>query len=160
MVSLEDWAWTANIEADDVIDVSTTVKTFEKLSFVNASGDTSIGFGQQMISYPIQGADIREFLSRAKNSFSKSSDASLSSFKFSFLPNAPELVSVSSRAITTTGTGVAVFAVFGLNTSVLISSKDFGASEVALRASRQVAGEVVSLCATLPDGVIERLAKD
>ena len=47
--------------------------------------------------------------------------------------------------ITTTGMGVAVYAVFGLNTRVLISSKDFGVVEVAFKASRHVAGDVVSL---------------
>lgn len=57
---------------------------------------------------------VREFLSREKNSVNRSSEARRNSFRLSFLPIAPELVSVSSRAITTTGTGVAVFAVFGL----------------------------------------------
>jgi hypothetical protein len=104
--------------------------------------------------------DIREFLSSEKNSFKISSEASLSSFRFNFLPKAPEFVSVSSRATTTTGTTVAVFAVFGLNTSVLISSKDFGAEDVPCKVSRQVAGEVVSLWDTLPDGLIEMLDRD
>jgi len=89
--------------------------------------------------------DIREFLSSEKNSFKISSEASLSSFRFNFLPKAPEFVSVSSRATTTTGTTVAVFAVFGLNTSVLISSNDFGVEDVSFKVSRQVAGDVVSL---------------
>jgi hypothetical protein len=55
---------------------------------------------------------------------------------------------------------VAVFAVFGLNTSVLISSKDFGAEDVAFKAARQVAGEVVSLWDTFADGFIDSSDRD
>lgn len=99
-------------------------------------------------------------MSREKNSFSRSSEASLSSFRFSFLPKAPELVSVSSLAITTTGTTAAVFAVFGLNTSVLISSNDFGVEDVSFNVSRQVAGDVVSLWDTLADGFIASADRD
>lgn len=58
--------------------------------------------------------DVHESLSREKNSVRRSAEANLSSFKFRAFPIAPELVSVASRAITTTGTGVAVFAVLGL----------------------------------------------
>ena len=64
---------------------------------------------------------LQESLSSWKNSVRRSGDAKRSSFRFNFLPKAPEFVSVSSRAITTTGTGVADFAVLGLNTSVLVS---------------------------------------
>ena len=77
---------------------------------------------------------------------SRSSDASRSSFKFSFFPIAPEFVSVSSLAMTTTGTGVAVLAVLGLYTSVLMSSNEAGADPEASRASFQLAGDVVSTC--------------
>lgn len=87
----------------------------------------------------------REFLSREKNSVKRSSDANLSSFKFNFFPRAPELVSVPSRATTTTGMGVAAFAVLGLYTRVLMSSKDFGAVESATNSSFHVAGEFVGL---------------
>lgn len=90
----------------------------------------------------------------------RSSDASLSSFRFSFLPNAPELVSVSSRAITTTGTVAAVLAVLGLKTMVLMSSKDVGAEGDAFMASRQLAGEDVSAWVTVAVGVMESPAKD
>lgn len=62
--------------------------------------------------------------------------------------------------MTTTGITVAVFAVFGLNTSVLINSKDFGAEEVACNASRQVAGDAVSLWDTLPKGIIDSRVRD
>lgn len=65
--------------------------------------------------------DLHESLSREKNSVRISSEASLSSLRLSFFPMAEELVSVSSRAMTTTGTVVADFAVFGLNTRVFIS---------------------------------------
>ena len=47
----------------------------------------------------------------------KSSDANRNSFKLRNFPIAPELVSVDSWAITRTGVGVAVLAVFGLNRS-------------------------------------------
>jgi hypothetical protein len=53
-------------------------------------------------------------LSRLKNSVRRSSEASLSSLRLRAFPMPDELVSVWSRATTTTGTGVAVFAVFGL----------------------------------------------
>lgn len=46
--------------------------------------------------------------------------------------------------MTTTGTGVAVLAVFGLYTRVLMSSKEAGADPEAIRASFHVAGEDVS----------------
>jgi len=55
---------------------------------------------------------------------------------------------------------VAVLAVLGLKTSVLISSKYFGAEAVEFKASRQVAGEVVSLWDTFPDGFIESPDRD
>lgn len=58
--------------------------------------------------------DVRESLSSAKNSVNRSPAANRSSFKFNFFPIAPELVSVASRAMTTTGMGVAVLAVLGL----------------------------------------------
>lgn len=58
--------------------------------------------------------NLHEFLSSEKNSVSRSSEAKRNSFKLSFFPIAAEFVSVSSRAITTTGMGVAVFAVLGL----------------------------------------------
>ena len=105
-------------------------------------------------------SNVREFLSTEKNSLRRSSDASLSSLRFSFLPNALELVSVSSRAMTTTGTVVAVLAVLGLKTRVLMSSKDFGAEGEAIMASRQVAGEDVSACVMVAEGVMDRPARD
>ena len=58
--------------------------------------------------------DVHESLSSEKNSVSRSSEAKRSSFELSFFPMAVEFMTVSSRAITTTGTGVTVFAVFGL----------------------------------------------
>ena len=51
----------------------------------------------------------------------RSSEASRSSFRFKSLPIAPELVSVDSWAMTRTGVGVAVLAVFGLNRSCCVS---------------------------------------
>ena len=99
---------------------------------------------------------VREFLSRAKNSDNRSSEARRSSLRLSFLPNAPEAVSVSSRAITTTGTGVAFFAVLGLKTMVLINWKDFGEDVSADNASFQDAGEFVALWETAAVGLIER----
>jgi hypothetical protein len=86
--------------------------------------------------------NARESLSREKNSVNRSPEANRNSFKFNFFPNAVEFVSVSSRAMTTTGTGVAVFAVLGLNTSVLVSSKLLGVPLVACNASRHDAGDV------------------
>lgn len=97
----------------------------------------------------------REFLSSAKNSFSRSSDARRRSFRFRTLPSAPEGTSDVSRVIKNTGTGVAVFAVLGLYTSVLVSSKGFGADELASRASRQVFGEFVGACETVAAGEME-----
>ena len=75
--------------------------------------------------------DARESLSREKNSDSRSSEARRSSFRLSFLPSEDELVSVSSRATTTTGTGVELFAVLGLNTRTLSSSNSLGARGAA-----------------------------
>ena len=102
--------------------------------------------------------NARESLSSEKNSVKRSPEANLSSFKFNFLPKAVELVSVSSRAMTTTGTGVADFAVFGLNTSVLVSSKLLGVPLAACNASRHAAGDVCVACDTVAAGVIERPA--
>lgn len=62
--------------------------------------------------------------------------------------------------MTITGTGVAVFAVLGLNTSVFISSKDAGDAGVAFSASSHVAGELVSLCDTDPEGLRDIAARD
>lgn len=76
------------------------------------------------------------------------------------MPNASELVSVSSRAITTTGMVIAVFAVFGLNTSVLMSSKDSGAEGAAVIASRQFVGEEVSACEINAEMVMDSSARD
>ena len=87
---------------------------------------------------------------------SKSSEARRSSFKFNFFPIAPEFVSVSSRAITTTGTGVAVFAVFGLYTRVFMSSKGAGADPEAIRVSFHVAGEVVSAWLRVVEGLMDK----
>ena len=104
--------------------------------------------------------DSREFLSREKNSFSRSSDARRRSLRFKVLPNTPDGTSVVSRAITKTGTGVAVLAVLGLYTSVLISSKSFGALELASRASRQEAGEFVAACDTVAVGEMESFERE
>ena len=100
---------------------------------------------------------VHEFLSSEKKSLSKSSEAKRSSFKLSFFPIAVEFVSVSSRAITTTGTGATVFAVLGLKINVLIVSKDFGADPEAIRTSFHVAAELVSACKMVAVGLIERL---
>jgi len=102
---------------------------------------------------------VRESLSREKNSDSSSSEARRSSFRLSFFPSEDELVSVASRATTTTGTGVALFAVLGLNTSTLSSSNSFGALGVACSASLHAAGDVAGACSTTWEGVIERAAK-
>ena len=83
-------------------------------------------------------------MSNAKNSVNKSAGARRKSFKLNFLPKAVEFVSVSSRAMTTTGTGDAVLAVLGLKTSVFVSSNDFGAFSDAKSASRQAAGDVAA----------------
>lgn len=83
------------------------------------------------------------------------------SFRSSFFAKAPELVSVSSRAMTITGSDVAIafFAALVLKTSILISSKDFGDCGFAVKAARQEAGESVSLCTTDSVGLIERAAR-
>lgn len=88
--------------------------------------------------------NIRESLSREKNSARSSSEAKRSSFRFSFFASAEELISASSRAITTTGIGTADFAVLGLKTSVFNNTKSFGTDVFAFNASDQVAGEVVA----------------
>ena len=41
-----------------------------------------------------------------------------------------------------------------------MSSKDLGAEELASRASRHEAGELVAACETVAAGVIDRLARD
>ena len=51
-------------------------------------------------------------------------------------------------------------AVLGLYTSVLISSKGLGASELASRASRQDWGEFVGACETVAAGEIESFESD
>lgn len=53
---------------------------------------------------------------------------------------------------------MAVFAVLGLYTSVLMSSNEAGADPEAIRASFQVAGEVVSACETVAVGFMESAA--
>lgn len=58
----------------------------------------------------------------------RSSEASRSSFRLRSLPIAPELVSVVSWAMTRTGVGVAVLAVFGLNRSYCVSFDLFSTS--------------------------------
>ena len=72
----------------------------------------------------------------------------------------PEGTSEPSRAIKNTGTGVAVFAVLGLYTRVLISSKPCGADPLASRASRQDCGELVGPCETVAAGVMESFERD
>ncbi len=101
----------------------------------------------------------REFLSRAKNSVRRSSEASLSSLWPRAFPMADELVSVSSRATTTTGTGVAVFAVFGLYTRVLISWKSLGDAGLAARASLHAWGEFACSWSRVAMGLIAELAR-
>lgn len=64
---------------------------------------------------------------------------------------AVELVSDASRAMRTTGTGVAVLAVLGLYTRVLISSKSAGALGEEVMAARHAAGEVVGSCESALD---------
>lgn len=112
-VALDDSAWIANVDEEDAIDESITVTTFENVWVVNESTDTDRPCKSAWLHSTIRD-NIQEFLSSAKKSESRSSDANLSSFKLSFFPSADELVSVSSRAMTTTGTGVADFAVLGL----------------------------------------------
>ena len=73
-------------------------------------------------------------------------------------------MSVSSLAITTTGTGVAVFAVLGLKTSVLVSLYDDGtAAEVDAgapsRAALQLAGSLVAAWMREPFGSMESAAR-
>lgn len=87
--------------------------------------------------------DSREFLSREKNSVKTSSEANLNSFKFNFLANAFDGVSVFSLAIRTKGTVVAFLAVLGLNTRVFIKSKDWGVEASGVRACLQASGEFV-----------------
>ena len=114
IVSLEEFAWMANTADEDAIDGSTTVTTFGNVNSVRESGDTTSKTKKTEPKPQEVVAHAQEFLSSAKNSLSRSSDASRSSFKFSAFPMAPEFVSVSSRAMTTTGMVVAVLAVFGL----------------------------------------------
>jgi hypothetical protein len=90
--------------------------------------------------------DSHESLSREKNSDNRSSEARRSSFKLSFLPNEDELVSVSSRATTTTGIGVALFAVLGLNTRTLSNSNSFGVLGTFRSASFHAVGDVAEAC--------------
>ena len=73
-------------------------------------------------------------------------------------------MSVSSLAITTTGTGVAVFAVLGLKTSVLVILYDEGtAAEVdagaPARAAFQLAGSRAAAWTREPLGSMERAAR-
>src|ERR1700679_1351926 len=103
--------------------------------------------------------NVRESLSREKNSDSRPSEARRSSFRLSFLPSKDELVSVLSRAITTTGTGVALFGVLGLNTRTLSNSNSFGVLGTLCSASLHVAGDVAEACWTVSEGVIERAAR-
>ncbi len=156
IVELDEEACSANREDDDAIEASRTVKTFGNDLDVKARGET--GQYQHVRGGLETDCDSREFLSKEKNSFSRSSLAKRSSFKFNFFPNAPEFVSVSSRAMTMTGTGVADLAVFGLKTRVLMSSNDSGVPVVELRASRQAAGESVSRCVTV--ALMDKAAKD
>lgn len=107
----------------------------------------------------MMGENVRSSLSREKNSDSRSSEARRSSFRLSFLPSKDELVSVSSRVTTTTGTGVAVFAVLGLNTRTLSSSNSFGVPGAACNASFHAAADVADACLTVPEGVIDRAAR-
>jgi len=146
----------AKMDEEEAIEESRTVTTLENTDSVMERGDTAKKIIFLMTSKVDQKNNIREFLSNEKNSVSKSSEANRSSFKLSFFPMAPELVSVSLRAITTTGTAVAVFAVFGLYTKVLMSSNDFGADPEAVRASFHSAGELVSAWVTVAVGFMAR----
>ena len=95
----------------------------------------------------------------------RSSPANLSSFWLTLLPKAVEfLVSVSSLAITTIGTGVAVFAVLGLNMSVLVSLYDEGTAALVdagapSRAVFQLAGSQAAAWTREPFGSMERAAR-
>ena len=159
-VEFEEHAWMANVAEEDAMEASITVTTLEKVSLFNAKRDTAIDGYQALPRTPNRSGNAREFLSSPKNSVRRSSEAKRSSLRLSFFPRAEELVSVSSRAMTTTGTGVAVFAVFGLYTRVLINSNDSGTELVASKASRQDAGELVSAWDTVAVGVIERDARE
>lgn len=155
-MELDEEACSANREDDVAIEASRTVKTFGKDLDVKARGET--GQDQHARGDLELNRDSREFLSKEKKSFNRSSLAKRSSFKFNFFPNAPEFVSVSSRATTTTGTGVVDLAVFGLKTRVLMSSNDSGVLVVEVRASRHAAGESASRCVTV--ALMDKAAKD
>ena len=100
--------------------------------------------------------NIHESLSSAKNSFRRSSEASRKSLSLSSLLRATEFISVSSRATTTTGTGVAFLAVLGLKTRVFVSSKVWGADGFAVeRLDRHFAGESETACDTTECGVTD-----
>ena len=83
----------------------------------------------------------------------------------SLLPSAAEfLVSVSSHAMTTMGTGVAVFAVLGLKMSVLVSLYDSGTAAFVdagarSRAAFQLAGSQAAGWTREPLGSMERAAR-
>lgn len=106
---------------EDARDESMTVTTLGNEVVSSARGETGIWLINE-IDFNVFHVYLLESLSSEKNSVKSSAGARRNSFKLSFLPNAPEFVSVSSRAITTTGTGVAVLAVLGLKTKVFTSS--------------------------------------
>ena len=68
-------------------------------------------------------------------------------------------VSVVSRAMTTTGTGVAPFAVLGLNTRTLSSSNSFEPRSAVCSASFHSVGDDVDACSTVSEGVMDRAAR-
>ena len=114
-VELEESAWRANMSDDNTMEASITVTTLENVSLLNAKRETAIDGAGDIEAH--RSENPREFLSSPKNSVRRSSEARRSSLILVFfLPRAEELVSVSSRAMTTTGSVVAILAVslFGL----------------------------------------------
>ena len=105
------------------------------------------------------GRNLHESLSREKNSDSRSSEARRRSFRLRCLASEEELVSVVSRATTTTGTEVAPFAVLGLNTRNLSSSNSFGAPGAVCSAPFHSAGDDADACSTVLEGVMDRAAR-
>lgn len=150
-------AWTANIEFDDASEASRIVWTLGKVVELSAMGETKKIDGEKIAKMHVE--NVREFLSSEKNSVKRSSEANLNSFRFNFLPRAPDEVSVLSLTITTIGIVVADFAVLGLNTSVFISSNDLGAEDSEANACLQVSGESVLVWDTEAAGLMDKAAK-
>lgn len=153
MVESEAEACTAKVSVEETSDASNTVCIFVKASRVRVRGETTkiaVGISVGALNES-QNEYSRASLSTPKKEVRRSSGARRRSLRLSFFARAAELVSVSSLAITTTGTGDEFFAVLGLKTRVLMSLNEYGRKlSDAVSASFQAAGDEVALCLTSP----------